>query len=242
MSFLKHSSCPACGSKDNLANYSDGSKWCFGCHYYERGDTSPFVKEREDGETEELDDRQRMVELYERSGEELDERAVKWLSSFGVDVARGIGAGFKWNSYWEQLLFPLFDKGGHLCCVQAKNFNSERAKKAKYYNTGDKSLSCTTYGSGTTLVLCEDVVSSLRIGATTASMPLLGTSIAKERLAALKGLYSELVVWLDADKWKEATEIAQQAQLLGYKARALFTELDPKEYTDKEIYDYICTQ
>ena len=239
MSFLKHSSCPQCGSKDNLANYSDGSKWCFGCHYYERGDTSPFVKEREDGEIEEHDDRRPMVVLYERSSEELDGRAVVWLKSFGVDVVRGIGAGFRWNSYWEQLLFPLFAKEGKLCCIQAKNFNAERAKKAKYYNTGDKSLSCTTYGVGTTLVLCEDVVSSLRIGATTASMPLLGTSIAKERLAALKGLYSEIVVWLDADKWKEATEIAQQAQLLGFKATARFTELDPKEYTDVDIKRYL---
>jgi len=239
MSFLKHSSCPACGSKDNLANYSDGSKWCFGCHYYERGDTSPFIKEREDGETEEHDDRRRMVELYDRSSEELDSRAVAWLTKFSLPIHAAARAKFRWSVYWEQLLIPLFDKDGHLCCVQAKNFNPERAKKAKYYNTGDKSLSTTVYGSGQCLVLCEDVVSSLRIGATTAAMPLLGTSIAKERLAALKELYSEVVVWLDADKWKEATTIADQAQLIGLKARALFTELDPKEYTDEEIKQWL---
>ena len=239
MSFLKHSSCPSCGSKDNLANYSDGSKWCFGCHYYERGDVSPFIKEREDGEIEEHDDRRRMVELYERGTEELAPRAVVWLSSFGVDVVRATREGFRWSVYWEQLLIPLFDSNGHLCCIQAKNFNPERAKKAKYYNTGDKSLSCTTFGTGNTLVLCEDVVSSLRIGATTASMPLLGTSIAKERLTALRSRYTNLLVWLDADKWKEATAIAQQAKLIGFTARAVFTELDPKEYTDEEIKQWL---
>jgi hypothetical protein len=239
MSFLKHSSCPSCGSKDNLANYSDGSKWCFGCHYYQRGDVSPLIKEREDGEIEELDDRRRMVELYERSSEELDGRATIWLSKYQTTATDWLRAKLRWNAYWEQLLIPLFDNDGQLCCIQAKNFNTERAKKAKYYNIGDKSLSCTTFGVGTTLVLCEDVVSSLRIGATTASMPLLGTSIAKERLAALKGLYTELVVWLDADKWKEATVIAQQAQLLGFTAKAVFTENDPKEYSDKEIYGSI---
>jgi twinkle protein len=28
---LRHESCPQCGSKDNLARYSDGHGWCFGC-------------------------------------------------------------------------------------------------------------------------------------------------------------------------------------------------------------------
>ena len=32
--FLKHSHCPNCGSKDNLAVYADGSYHCFGgCGY-----------------------------------------------------------------------------------------------------------------------------------------------------------------------------------------------------------------
>jgi len=33
--FVKHEPCPACGSKDNLARYSDGHGWCFGCGYLE---------------------------------------------------------------------------------------------------------------------------------------------------------------------------------------------------------------
>ena len=37
--FVRHEPCPACGSKDNLARYSDGHAVCFtgGCDYYERG-------------------------------------------------------------------------------------------------------------------------------------------------------------------------------------------------------------
>lgn len=34
--FLQKEPCPACGSKDNLARWSDGSAWCFGCERYER--------------------------------------------------------------------------------------------------------------------------------------------------------------------------------------------------------------
>lgn len=36
--FLYHESCSNCGSKDNLARYSDGHGYCFGCDYYEKGD------------------------------------------------------------------------------------------------------------------------------------------------------------------------------------------------------------
>jgi twinkle protein len=36
--FLKHEPCPSCGSKDNLARYTDLHGYCFGCGYYEPGD------------------------------------------------------------------------------------------------------------------------------------------------------------------------------------------------------------
>lgn len=38
--FLRHESCPKCKSKDNLARYTDGHAYCFGCHHYEHGDGS----------------------------------------------------------------------------------------------------------------------------------------------------------------------------------------------------------
>lgn len=33
--FIKHEACPNCGSSDNLARYSDGHGYCFGCGYRE---------------------------------------------------------------------------------------------------------------------------------------------------------------------------------------------------------------
>lgn len=36
--FIAHEPCPECGSRDNLARYSDGHAHCFGCGYYEKGD------------------------------------------------------------------------------------------------------------------------------------------------------------------------------------------------------------
>ncbi len=37
-SYLWKEPCPECGSRDNLARYSDGHAYCFGCGHYEHGD------------------------------------------------------------------------------------------------------------------------------------------------------------------------------------------------------------
>ena len=32
--------CPSCGSRDNLGRFDDGHGYCFGCSYYEHGDST----------------------------------------------------------------------------------------------------------------------------------------------------------------------------------------------------------
>ena len=44
--FLYKGPCPSCGSRDNLARYSDGHGYCFGCHYLEEGDGSESRRAR----------------------------------------------------------------------------------------------------------------------------------------------------------------------------------------------------
>ncbi|WP_412057739.1 DnaB-like helicase C-terminal domain-containing protein [Bartonella sp. DGB2] len=45
--FVTHEPCPNCGSKDNLARYTDGHGYCFGCQYYEKAKgvsaPSPYI-------------------------------------------------------------------------------------------------------------------------------------------------------------------------------------------------------
>jgi twinkle protein len=37
--FLRHEPCPSCGSRNNLARYTDGHAYCFGCGWWQKGDT-----------------------------------------------------------------------------------------------------------------------------------------------------------------------------------------------------------
>tara|TARA_Y100001968_G_scaffold325186_1_gene365996 strand:+ start:540 stop:2165 length:1626 start_codon:yes stop_codon:yes gene_type:complete len=44
--YVKKSPCPECGSKDNLAVYSDGHAFCFGCHYRKPAPTETKPKSK----------------------------------------------------------------------------------------------------------------------------------------------------------------------------------------------------
>lgn len=250
MGFVKHESCPQCGSRDNLARYKDGGAWCFGCSYHERGSLSPYItKERyeQDQGCDTLGGALTLPADAHKLGTESGP-ASRWLGSYSITPGEASRAGWLYSPSYEQLLFPFYNGDGGLCCIQARNFNPQRASRAKYYNKGEKSKSCTIYGQFTEttgdtgpehntrqLVLCEDAVSSLKVARCCPSMPLLGTHIAKDKLKALRASYDSLIVWLDSDKFKEAVYIADTAKWLGFKARAVFTELDPKELSDETI-------
>jgi len=235
--FVKHESCPRCGSRDNLARYSDGSAYCFGCKYTERGDKSPFVGER-DGKNESVSDG---VGFPDDATNILDGRGLEWLAKYGLGAGEAFRAGFKWSPYWQQLLMPFYDGDGNLCCIQAKNFDTKRASKAKYYNVGEKAQSRTIYLSQhpldniRRLVLTEDAVSALVVSQVADGKPLLGTSIPREQIAEIAKSYDELIVWLDDDKWREGRSIADSAKLLGMKTKTLLTDKDPKEFSVEDI-------
>lgn len=52
--FVRHSKCPKCGSKDNLAIYSNGGEHCFsqGCGYHVNGDTGEVTVDFEENQSE----------------------------------------------------------------------------------------------------------------------------------------------------------------------------------------------
>ena len=47
--FVRHEACPNCNSRDNLARYSDGHAYCFGCEYREtaNGEVNEFINTKE---------------------------------------------------------------------------------------------------------------------------------------------------------------------------------------------------
>jgi hypothetical protein len=234
--FLHHEPCPKCGSRNNLARYSDGSAWCFGCHLLVRpGDSGAIHRNETHSQLKE-----EYVSLQPDLCFDYPGHVVSWLARYGISVGEAIKHGWKYSPYWDQLVFIFNDEEGNPACVQARNFR--KGAKTKYYNQGSPSAVLPIFGlmdeklDRSMLVVSEDAVSAARIASCSPSMPCLGSYLPSHKLMALKRLkFTRLITWLDSDKLKESREIAQRAKWLGFVTKVVYTELDPKEYSDEEI-------
>lgn len=247
--FVSHDSCPACGSKDNLARYDDGGAFCFGCHYREGRTHRPMRRSEED-------DGRRDKPLPDDIGHHYSEACVEWLGRFHVDVPTAIVNGLVWSPKNEQLIYQMG------VCWQARNFGGFWLEKfGKCYTSGDVNACLHIYDTGSvdqaeqgnngsggtestvrrseTLVIVEDPVSALRIGSLCPSMPLLGSHLAQARLNAIARLYPRVMFWLDSDKLKEARAMEQRAKYMGLSTRTVYTDEDPKCYTNDQLLEIL---
>ncbi len=118
--FLHKEPCPSCGSKDNLARYSDGHAHCFGCNHYEPGE----------GQTPQQR-KPRMASGLIQGGEyeALTKRGIseETCRKFGYQVAR-LSDGRKVQ------LAPYYDATGNLVAQKVRP-----ASKDEMFATGDMS-------------------------------------------------------------------------------------------------------
>lgn len=229
--------CPQCGSRDNLGHWDDGSLYCWGCHYYKPPKGGVFRKPTASKKVSEAI----KYPLPDDCGTDFSEDAVKWLGKYGVSIPVAISNGIRYVARNKQLVFQVLGPDGDLLWWQARNLDANRAESRKYFNGGDPTDISPIYGesTGRRLVLVEDIVSAIRVGAVCPSMPLVGSYLPRQKLVRLARLYSSLWVWLDSNKFKEAQEIVKQVQMLGLESRAIYTELDPKCYSDEQIKEIL---
>lgn len=248
--FRGHEGCPSCGSRDNLARYDDGGAFCFGCHYKERPTHAPM---RRMGDTTE-DDKRHSRPIPEDIGHDFSQQCIEWLGRYYVDVPTAIRNELYWSPRNEQLIYKLGN------CWQARNFGGFWLDKfGKCFTSGDVNECTHIYGTHqaesmgrtgesdrirrpdvpSTLVVVEDPVSALRIGPLRDAMPLLGSHLAQARLNALAKLYTSIVFWLDSDKYKEARAMEQRAKYMGLSARTIYTDEDPKCYTNDKLREIL---
>jgi hypothetical protein len=252
--FLRHTSCPSCGSRDNLARYDDGSAFCFGCHFTERGTESAFVRDRRRSLIQ--DEEVPTISLPKDAETNLPGCVVKYLSTYGISVREALGIGVLSSPYKRQLIYPYYTDNGDgtrtLACYQARNFD-QQASGPKYFNKGKTTdivpiIHCSIGSSANgaagkryngRLVITEDALSALKVARQCDAMPALGTNVPVKKLQIISRTYTRLTVWLDSDKWREARHIADNFKWLGLSADTIFTEKDPKEYSDDEIKGYL---
>jgi twinkle protein len=108
--FVAHEPCPECGSDDNLARYSDGHAFCFGCNYYAHAD----------GEKASSEERPKInPELIHGQYSELKKRGIneKTCRKFGYMVGSYNGAPVH--------IAPFHDSKGVICAQHVRFTNKD---------------------------------------------------------------------------------------------------------------------
>ena len=106
-SFIRKEPCPKCGSRDNLARYSDGHAYCFGCDYYEPGDGSEPTPEHKG---------KRMSADLIQGGD------IAALSKRGITEETCRKFGYRTTRYANRpaQVAPYYDKDGNLVAQKVR--------------------------------------------------------------------------------------------------------------------------
>ena len=86
--FMQHEPCPSCGSKDNLARYTDGSAYCFGCAHHEHASDNEHTSDNEHEEAAPMKQK-KPVAFMSGSYEDLPKRRIKAETCRALDYKVG---------------------------------------------------------------------------------------------------------------------------------------------------------
>jgi len=224
--FLRHEACPNCGSKDNLGRYDDNSAYCFGCKYTEKN--NKYIPKLDN------DDSIKIIKLPDDVSTQINQKGLDWLDKYNITPQERIRYRMLWSESKEQLIFPVYNKENELIAWQARNFSDNI--KNKYFSQGK--IHNILYFCGnkqSPIILVEDLLSAIKVARLSSAMPLFGSEASTELLMRLKSHATSIIVWLDSDKWKNSQDIVARSKSIGLPALAIYTHLDPKEYTTDKI-------
>lgn len=257
--FLGHEPCPKCRAEgkdrdgNNMGRWEDGHGYCFAGHRTVYKADNITLLEQVTAMHHREATTPKVLQLPADCQSTIGHRALTWLAQYGIMLDEIKENEILWSDFRDQLLFPFRDSTGHLMAYQARCFRPPIGQAfTKWINYGDlgdlthiiekeewtKGPDTFLY-SPATLVIVEDIVSAIKVGRQRRTMPLFGSSLSLRRALRLRYLANNIIFWLDADKFKESVDFSKQLQMYGIECRSIFTEKDPKTYSDEQINDFL---
>lgn len=258
--FVKNIPCPKCRengndrSGDNLAVYSNGNSWCWSCHYFESSNLASSKLHHKGGKRR--SNITRHVNLPEDASPNYPQEVLDWVGKYELGESNLIQLGALYSEQGvyirethlnKLLIFPFWHKTENDLVLegwQARIFGNY-TKARKYYSLGNLQDICYRLKSGVvdgskgnTLVLCEDIISAIKISLTGyQAIPLFGIN-AKGRRHQFIGI-DNLIIFLDPDMHKHSLEEASILRLYGYNVHVILSVKDPKEYSFFELKEVL---
>jgi len=242
--FVRHGPCETCGSRDNVGWYSNGTGFCFGCGKFYRGEVETAIRGAERGNSAPSLSDQGLRPPPEDLNFEYGEAAIHWIRKYDLHVEDLIRNNIKWSQRREQLVYLFYGQDEDVVLWQARNFRSGTDHKSRFFTGGTPEEVIATYPpkqtDGPVGVFVEDCISALKVGKSGfVGIPCFSSTVSPRKLARISKRFDHLVWWLDADKYKDAQKQKERTDLLGCKSYVIYTELDPKDYSEVAIQRYI---
>lgn len=216
--------------------YTDGAH-CYSCGKFERTDAEfNFMPKR----------RAVYVPEITYNPKQFSLNVLMWLNQYYIydDLIKLHNIGYvpAEGGKDESLIFTVGDTGEFQRRFFPKAFYSSEKVKQQIYVTGPESKA---------IVVCEDVLSTIRVGgAGFTSMCLFGTSANPEQIRHIVTKYTETIcIWLDPDeagikgalKLKATLESNQSKYpfMINPKIKIITSDLQPKEKTNAKIIEIL---
>lgn len=232
--------CPKCrelgkdNSKDNLAVYNDGHKYCYACSYTE----SPNLRERIIKTLNPISKQSGKIRLPDDFSLNIPYQPTMWLKGFGLFAWEINANRLGWSDDLKRLIFPVYGKDGELLMWQGRSLEDDQIKYLTFGPKSDILHFIGIHRPNQHLILVEDLVSAIKVGRIAQTMPLWGSTLALKSILKLKERFSTLGIWLDPDKNVESVKMALRASQY-MKVFVIHSDKDPKCYSTEVIVEYL---
>lgn len=230
--WVSNGPCNTCNSSDAMSSYEDGSTYCHSCKTYSPPKTR-IVDVKSKLYSKVSENKNTTICLPADASFRIEPIGYNWLTNYGLtheDITRH---KIQWSNNNKSLIFPIY-QGNVLIMYQQRYFGSQ----FKWKTTGVKAITY-SIGNGSPVVLVEDIVSAIKVGTVTTSIPLFGSSVNTSLLLRLSKLYNKCFIWLDRDKAKESIAFSSIGKMF-MDCAPIITDKDPKCY-DTDYIRSKCT-
>ena len=240
---LSKERCPSCAKLgndtafDNLAVYSDGHTWCYACGYHTIGD---IVKSFVARNTTQLPI-EHEVYLPADCDVNYPLRSAEWMKQYELDRNDMMANQIMWSESKQRLIFPIFSED-KLLAYWGRYFGLGTEPKWKGLGAMSKLFHFIGNPSYDKIVLCEDIVSAIKLSKFCTALPLFGTHISVDRwkkLSTIVHAKSQVIIWLDPDMYQTSIRHANVGRQYGLNTDIILSDLDPKEHTLMDISRYL---
>lgn len=143
---------------------------------------------------------------------------------------------------YDRIIFPVYD-GHKLVFYEGRTLGKIDKDNPKYMKVYQSNARDTYFVARTIfsseVVVVEDIVSAIRVSRVVDAYALLSTHVLDSLILQLCQKYDRIYLWLDPDKRSKCVGLMRRYQALSIPVHLIFSDKDPKFYSDEEIGGYV---